>query len=110
MNLEQARARIEKLRTQICEANRAYFNENREIVPEAVRDQLKKELIELEKKFPQLITPDSPTQRVGVPLAGKLPKVPHRTRKLSLGDAFSAEELQELDKRVKLFLKTETID
>ncbi len=110
MNLSEAQARIEKLRSQIWEANAAYFNENKEIVPEAVRDQLKKELIELETQFPDLITPDSPTQRVGAPLAGKLPKVPHRKRKYSLADAFSADELREFDERVKRFLKVDEVE
>ncbi len=110
MNESEAQKRIQQLRTQIWEANQAYFNENREIMPESVRDQLKKELIELETQFPELITPDSPTQRVGVPLEGKLPKVTHRTPKYSLSDAFSAEELQEFDERVKRFFKIEEVE
>lgn len=91
------------------EAIRAYFNENREIVPESVRDQMKKELIELESQFPELITPDSPTQRVGAPLDGKLPKVEHISRKFSLGDVFNADELREFDERVKRFLNKKSV-
>ncbi len=98
------------MRTQLWDAINSYFNKNEEIVPEAVRDQLKKELIELETKFPEFITPDSPTQKVGAPLDGKLPKIKHKTRKYSLADAFDENELQEFDKRVKKFLNTEQIN
>jgi DNA ligase (NAD+) len=110
MNRTEAQKRISKIREQITEANRVYFNENREIIPESVRDQLKQELIQLETEFPDLVTPDSPTQRVGAPLEGKLPKVPHKHRKYSLSDAFSAEELREFDQRIKRFLKTDQVE
>ncbi|MCF7906233.1 NAD-dependent DNA ligase LigA [Candidatus Gracilibacteria bacterium] len=110
MNRDEAQKRIAKLREKIWEANTAYFNENKNSVPESVRDQMKQELIALETKFPDLLTPDSPTQRVGVPLGGKLPKVPHRHRKYSLSDVFTAAELREFDERVKRFLKVETVE
>ena len=110
MHLEDAKIRIEKLRSELWAANKAYFNENREIVPESVRDQLKKELIALETEFPELQNANSPTQKVGVPLDGKLPKVEHKTRKYSLGDAFDRDDLLEFDQRVKRFLKLETVE
>ncbi len=110
MNKKDAELRIKQLRKKILEANQAYFNENREIFSESVRDQLKKELISLETQYPDLITPDSPTQRVGAPLTSKLPKIPHKSRKFSLADIFNAEEAREFDARVKRFLKTEQID
>jgi DNA ligase (NAD+) len=109
MQLEDARQRVEKLREQLWAAIRAYFNENREIVPESVRDQMKQELISLESQFPELVTPDSPTQRVGAPLDGKLPKIEHKSRKFSLGDVFNAEEILEFDKKVKRFLNTNSV-
>lgn len=102
--------RILQLRAEIQEANEAYFNQNAEIIPESVRDQLKKELIELEAKNPKLITPDSPTQRVGAPLMGKLPKIEHKNPKKSLADAFSDQELKEFDQRVKRFLRAEEVE
>lgn len=95
MEREKAQARIGKLREEILRLNTAYFIENRTDVPESVRDSLKQELIALEKQFPDLITPDSPTQRVGAPLDGRLPKVRHLTRKESLQDIFAEEELTE---------------
>ena len=110
MEKVQAQARIDQLREKLWEANKAYFNEDREIFSESVRDQMKKELIELETDFPDLVTPDSPTQRVGAPLSGKLPKVDHRKKKYSLGDVFEGEELREFDKKVKRFLKVEAVE
>jgi DNA ligase (NAD+) len=110
MTKAQAEQQIQLLRSKIRAANYAYFTENREVVPESVRDQLKQELIELEAQYPEFITPDSPTQRVGSALSSKLPKVTHKNRKYSLGDAFNAEELMEFDARIKKFLKENTIE
>ncbi len=110
MNKQEAEIRIAKLREKILEANQAYFNENREIIPESVRDQLKKELISLETQFPDLISQSSPTQRVGAPLTSKLPKITHKSRKFSLADIFDATEAREFDARVKRFLKTDKIE
>src|SRR3989338_2716242 len=95
MNRAEARKRIDKLRKEILRLNHAYFIENRSDISEDVRDALKKELKELEDAFPGLISPDSPTQRVGAPLDGRLPKVRHITPKESLQDAFSMEDLKE---------------
>ncbi|MFA6523114.1 MAG: NAD-dependent DNA ligase LigA [Candidatus Peribacteraceae bacterium] len=95
MDKTQARARIQKLRDEIRRVNRAYFISDKPLVSEDVRDALKQELIALEKEFPDLVTPDSPTQRVGAPLDGRLPKVMHLTPKESLMDVFSFGELEE---------------
>jgi len=110
MEKKQAQVKIQLLRDKIREANYAYFTQNREVVPESVRDQLKQELIALETEYPDLITTDSPTQRVGAALDSKLPKITHKNRKYSLGDAFNAEELMEFDERVKKFLKVEAVE
>jgi len=110
MKKSTAKIRIQNLRREIWTANRAYFNENREIIPESVRDQLKRELIDLEAKFPEFADENSPTQKVGAPLTGKLPKIRHRTRKFSLADAFSADDLREFDARVRRFLKLDKIE
>ena len=93
MDRLHAEERIQNLRREIRRLNHAYFIENRTDVPESVRDSLKQELIALEAAFPDLITSDSPTQRVGAPLDGRLPKVTHLTPKESLQDAFSFEEV-----------------
>lgn len=93
MDKAHAAERITNLKAEIWRLNKAYFIEDRSDVSEDVRDALKQELIALEKEYPELITPDSPTQRVGAPLDGRLPKVQHLTPKESLQDAFSLEEI-----------------
>jgi len=61
---QEAKIRIELLRNKILKANKAYFLENDDSIPESVRDSLKRELIQLEEKYPEFITSDSPTQRI----------------------------------------------
>jgi DNA ligase (NAD+) len=95
MNLQEAHDRSAKLRDEIWRLNKAYFIENIEEASEDVRDALKQELIALEKEFPEVITKDSPTQRVGAPLDGRLPKIAHITPKESLSDSFSHAELED---------------
>lgn len=76
------------------------------ISPEAL-DSLKHELVEIESKYPELITPDSPSQRVaGKPLP-EFKKVNHKIPQWSFNDAFSPEEINDFDERVKKFLKQE---
>lgn len=100
MDRIKAQGRIAKLREEIWQLNRAYFIENRSDVSEDVRDSLKQELRSLEEAFPDLITEDSPTQRVGAPLDGRLPKVRHLTKKESLQDIFSEAELTEWEEQL----------
>lgn len=100
LNQKQAKERIEKLKNEIKRWNHHYFTLNQEIFPESARDSLKRELETLEQAHPELITADSPTQRVGAPLSGRLPKVKHHTRKFSLADAFSIEEIAEWIDRI----------
>ncbi len=110
MDKNTAKERIIKLKKWLSEWNQAYFLENREETSEGARDQLKKELTELEERYPELVTPDSPTQRVGAPLSGKLPKVPHQTRKMSLADVFTAGELTDWEERIAKFVPGETVE
>ncbi len=93
MDLLHAQERIEKLKAELLRLNRAYFTENTSLVPEEVRDSLKKELIALETQFPSLVRADSPTQRVGAALDSRLPKVHHLFPKESLQDAFCEQDL-----------------
>lgn len=101
MEKRAASERVKKLREEIKRLNQAYFMEDTNIVSEDVRDSLKRELITLEEKFPELITADSPTQRVGSPLSGRLPKIPHVRPKESLTDAFSFEELEDWETQME---------
>ena len=100
----EAVSRLEKLRKTIEHHRYLYHVLNRsEISPEAL-DALKHELVLIEEAYPDLITPDSPSQRVaGAPLKG-FKKVKHTVEQWSFNDAFDAEEMREFDARVKNML------
>lgn len=100
MDKAEAKNRIEKLREKIRDLNYKYFVLDESEVKESVRDALKRELIELEQEFPEFITPDSPTQRVGSVLSGRFQKMPHKSPKKSLMDVFTADEIREWEKRI----------
>ena len=97
--------RIKKLKNQLWEANNAYYVLDNPDISDAAYDTLKKELEELEKQFPEYITSDSPTQRVGGKAEGRFDKIQHNYPKYSINDVFSFEDILEFDKRVKRFLK-----
>lgn len=101
--------RIELLREKIKKLNYDYFVLDKSDVPESVRDSLKRELIDLETKYPEFITEDSPTQRVGSALSGRFNKVKHLTRKKSLADVFSEEEIMEWYEKIKKLVPDEII-
>ena len=89
--------RAAELRASLERANRLYHVEDAPEISDAEYDHLLRELQDLEEQFPELQTPDSPTQRVGAAPAGLLGEVVHRTPMLSLGNAFSADELRAFD-------------
>lgn len=101
MDKEEAKIRIQKLREKINDLNYKYFVLDRSEVSESVRDSLKRELNELEAKFPEFVTPDSPTQRVGSALSGRFKEIAHKKRKLSLSDVFSDEEILQWYEKIK---------
>ena len=110
MDAQQAKQRIEKLREKILELNYQYFVLDQSEVEESVRDSLKRELIELETQFPQFITSDSPTQRVGAVISGKFEKLKHKTPKKSLADVFSADEIREWHERIQKMVPNQKIE
>ncbi len=99
-DIETARARVIELRRLIDKANREYYVLDNPEITDAEYDALFRELVELETQFPELVTPDSPTQRVGGPPSDAFAKVTHRTPMLSLGNAFERDEVREFDRRV----------
>ncbi|MFH1668285.1 MAG: NAD-dependent DNA ligase LigA [Candidatus Komeilibacteria bacterium] len=105
MAKDKAKNRIHKLKDQLHEIDYAYYVLDKPFVTDAVRDSLKDELEKLEKEYPQFITSDSPTQRVGGKALGKFQKHKHRVAKYSIDDVFSFEEVVEFDQRIKRFLK-----
>lgn len=109
MNLAQATGRAAELRKQIAHHDYCYHVLDQPEVPDAEYDRLMRELQAIEDSYPELVTPDSPTQRVGgAPLAGFV-SVQHRVPMLSLGNAFSAEEVGEFYRRVAQGLESDTI-
>jgi len=104
IHLPRAKERIEKLRDEINYHRYLYHVLNRQEISDAALDSLKHELAELEAQSPDLVTPDSPTQRVaGKPLPG-FKKVRHRVPMLSLNDAFAEQELYEWETRITKLL------
>lgn len=98
--------RAQKLREAIDRYRYSYHVLDREEIPAAALDALKHELVTLEAEYPELITPDSPTQRVaGKPLL-EFKKVKHKVAQWSFNDVFSAEEFQAFDERVTRALGT----
>lgn len=104
MTKTEVKTRIEKLKSQLQETDYAYYVLDKPIMSDAARDSLKDELEKLEKEFPDFITPDSPTQRIGGKVLAKFEKVRHQTPKYSFDDVFSWAEVLEFDARMKRFL------
>jgi DNA ligase (NAD+) len=98
---KQTEARAVELREVLSRANRLYHEQDAPEMPDAEYDRLLRELVELEAAYPELVTPDSPTQQVGAPAGGPLGDVEHRVPMLSLGNAFDHEELRAFDARVR---------
>jgi DNA ligase (NAD+) len=110
MDFEKAKKRIEELREKINYHNYRYYVLDSPEISDAEYDELLRELEELEKRFPELITPDSPTQRVGAPPAEGFKPVRHFERMFSLSDAFDIDELMEFFNRVEKALPGESIE
>jgi DNA ligase (NAD+) len=100
VNHADAQLRIAKLREQINDYRYHYHVLDESIMSEAAADSLKHELSQLETEFPDLITPDSPTQRVAGKPSGKFQKVAHSIRMISLNDVFDEAEVEAWAARV----------
>ena len=103
-DLEAVKKRIEELREEIRKHDYHYYVLNQPLISDAEYDRLFRELQELEEKYPQFVTPDSPTQRVGAPPAEEFRPVRHAIPMLSLQNCFSEEEFLEWDRRVRRLL------
>lgn len=101
LTLEDAQQRADQLRQELERHNYAYYVLDQPTVSDATYDGLLRELIEIETTYPELVTPDSPTQRVGAAPSDAFVSHSHRVPMLSLGNAFSLDELREWDARVK---------
>ena len=101
MTRRDAQARIDALRTEIRRHDHLYYVKDRPEISDAAYDKLFRELSELEAAHPDLITPDSPTQRVGAPPLDELKKVPHERPMLSLDSLLDLEDVRSFDKRMQ---------
>lgn len=110
LSLKQAALKIQKLRTGIKHHEKKYYVDNDPQISDYEFDMLVKELGKLENQFPELITPESPTQRVGEqPITG-FASIEHRTPMLSMDNCYSIEELREFEKRIKRIIPGEKIE
>src|SRR5215469_5093357 len=107
--LAKARQRVEQLRSEITEHDRRYYLEAAPSISDQEYDRLYRGLKDLEAEFPELISPESPTQRVGgAPLEG-FRQITHRTPMLSLDNTYSEEEVVEFFRRIVRLLPCEKI-
>jgi DNA ligase (NAD+) len=100
MTKDEAKKRIGVLKKEIEKYRYAYHVLNQSLIPDEALDSLKKELFDLEQQYPELITSDSPTQRVGGEPLKFFRKVKHQVPMISLNDAFSEEDMKDWYERI----------
>src|SRR5882762_5004829 len=100
MTAAQAKKEIQELTEKINYHNDLYYQKSKTEISDLEFDQLLEKLNELEKQFPELKQPDSPTQRVGGTITKEFESVVHQYPMLSLGNTYSQQELEEFDARV----------
>ena len=107
---EDVKERYEKLKSEIEEHNYRYYVLANPIISDEEYDKLFKELLELEKKYPELKAPDSPTQRIGGIVLDEFKKVPHSVPMLSLDNTYNEVDILEFHERVLRNLNRSQID
>lgn len=110
LSFEQAAKKIKKLREEIQYHEKKYYVDNDPQISDYEFDLLVKKLERLEAQFPELITPESPTQRVGEQPLDGFASIEHRTPMLSLDNCYSVEELREFEERIKRLLPDQKIE
>lgn len=101
MNQESIAKQVKELHQLLNKYGYEYYVLDNPSVPDAEYDKLLQQLQELEEKYPEMITPDSPTQRIGGAVLSQFEKVRHQTPMLSLANAFSEADLRDFDRRVR---------
>jgi len=105
MSVEKVKKEIEKLKEEIRRADYRYYVLSEPEISDKEYDDLVRKLQKLEKQYPQLITPDSPTQRVSGAVVEGFPTVKHKIKMLSLDNSYSIDELKEWEGKVKRMLR-----
>ena len=103
-------AHLTALRNEIRRHDNLYYVKDKPEISDTEYDRLFRELIELERRHPEFVTPDSPTQRVGAPPLEELIKVPHEQPMLSLDSIVDQSEVQAFDQRMKRELETPSVE
>src|SRR6516225_7180405 len=109
MDRTEAEKKISELRGEIRKHDRLYYQDAAPVISDREYDRLYKELVDLEKQFPDLLTPDSPTQRVGGKPLEAFAQIEHRSPMLSLDNTYSEEEVANFYKRITRLLPDEKI-
>ncbi len=104
MDRKEAKSRIARLQEEINKYRYAYHVLDKSLISEEALDSLKKELFDLEQKFPEFVTPDSPTQRIGGAPLKEFKKITHISRMTSLNDAFSEKDMRDWQSRLENYL------
>jgi len=110
MDKREVKKRLVKLRSEIEKYRYAYHVLDKSLISDMALDSLKNELEKLEREHPDLITPDSPTQRVGGAALAKFKKVRHSAAMMSLYDAFSPEDMKDWEKRMEKIFPGQKFD
>src|SRR6266550_1495149 len=103
---KKAAKRIAQLRREVEEHNRRYHEEAAPTISDRKYDELYSELVDLETRFPQLLAPDSPTQRVGGKPLEAFAQIAHRIPMLSLDNTYSEDELRLFTRRLRTLCRT----
>ena len=101
MTLQEAKLRAEEITRQVERWSYEYYVLDNPSVPDSEYDKLMNELIAIEKEYPELITPLSPTQRVGGTVLDEFQKIRHKRMMLSLANAFNDDDLREFDRKIR---------
>jgi len=110
MEKNKPQQRIDALREEINAHNYSYYVLDNPEIPDSEYDRLLRKLSEIENQYPELITPDSPTQRVGATPLDSFSEVQHEVPMLSLGNAFSDQDMSDFDKRIREAVEKDNIE